>query len=243
MTEKKIERLCGWAYEGFWGLLTKWFMVPKDPPDLPTKKEEELISFRPSFGYLKYVKLGFWIGLIIVNLAICALWFILLFNRPLVAVVLLPVAFIVLIVYDILGFLAIHLKYDTTWYVLSGRSIRLRRGIWDIREQTITFENIQNIKLSQGPLQRFFGISDVVIETAGGGGIVDPKQGQAGLSFHHGIIEGVDNATEIRDMIMSKVRASSSAGLGDEHRQENNKRASGWTEEHIKVLREIKELM
>ncbi len=240
MTEK-IEQLCSWAYRGFWGFLARWFKVPENPPDLPVSNRETLISFRPSPGYLKYVKLQFWIGLVFISLVLTILWIALLINKPVMALLLTPIAIFIIIVPNILGYLAIHLKYDTTWYVLSDRSIRIRRGIWDIREQTITFENIQNIKLSQGPLQRYFKISNVVIETAGGGGIIDPKHGQTGLSMHHGIIEGVDNAIEIRDLIMSKVKNSSSAGLGDEHKEVTT--ASGWTEEHVKVLKEIRDLL
>ena len=73
---------------------------------------------------------------------------------------------------------ALHLRFDTTWYVMTERSLRIRRGIWVIREMTITFENVQNVKVQQGPLQRFFGISSLVVETAGGGS-AEPGKGHA----------------------------------------------------------------
>ena len=63
---------------------------------------------------------------------------------------------------DIVAYVAIHLRYDTTWYVIGRRSLRIRRGIWIINETTITFENVQNIHITQGPLQRYFGIADLV---------------------------------------------------------------------------------
>ena len=69
--------------------------------------------------------------------------------------------------------IAIHLRYDTTWYVLSDRSMRIRCGILNIYETTITYENIQNVSIHQGPLQRYDGFSDVHVETAGGGKSVD----------------------------------------------------------------------
>ena len=74
---------------------------------------------------------------------------------------------------DILAYIAIHLRYDTMWYVMTDRSLRCRRGIWVIFEHTITFENVQNVHVRRGPVQYFFGISTVVVETAGaaeGGG-------------------------------------------------------------------------
>ena len=38
-----------------------------------------------------------------------------------------------------------------------------------MHETTISFENVQNVEVRQGPLQRYFGIADVVVQTAGGG--------------------------------------------------------------------------
>jgi uncharacterized membrane protein YdbT with pleckstrin-like domain len=88
--------------------------------------------------------------------------------------------------------------------------MRIRRGIWKIHETTITYENIQNVSVSQGPLQRHYGISDVRVETAGGG------SGEGtGMTGHQGILEGIDNAEEVRRLIMAKWKQSKSAGLGD----------------------------
>ena len=63
-------------------------------------------------------------------------------------------------------YVALHLRYDTTWYVVTDRSLRIRRGIWVIEETTITFENVQNVSITQGPLERAFGIATLVVDTA-----------------------------------------------------------------------------
>ncbi len=139
----------------------------------------------------------------------------------------------------LVSILAIHLKFDTMWYVFSDRSMRLRRGIWVIRESTITFENIQNVKVMQGPLQRWYGIADVVVETAGGGGSHSEQGG--GFGMHSGVIEGVADATAIRDSIMSRVRMTNTAGLGDESLEEHAS-PGGWSASHIAMLREIRDL-
>jgi len=89
---------------------------------------------------------------------------------------------------DLIAYAAIHLRYDTTWYVLTPRSIRIRRGIWAITETTITFENIQNITVQQGPLQRYYGIASLHIRTAGGGGGHGQHSGSD--TSHLGVIEG-----------------------------------------------------
>jgi membrane protein YdbS with pleckstrin-like domain len=78
-------------------------------------------------------------------------------------------ALVVIVLPDIIAYVAIHLRYDTTWYVLSSRSLRIRRGVWVIHETTLTFENIQNVSVDSGPLEQWFGIANVMVDTAGGG--------------------------------------------------------------------------
>ncbi len=80
-------------------------------------------------------------------------------------------------------------------YVLSDRTLRIRRGIWIINEVTITYENIQNVSVRQGPLQRYYGISDLVVQTAGGGGA--GPHGEQNLGSHLGLLEGIDNAEDV----------------------------------------------
>lgn len=113
----------------------------------------------------------------------------------------------------------VWLDYDQRWYIATDRSLRIREGVWRVREMTLTYANIQQITMQQGPLQRWLGISDLVVTTAGGGG-----GGGAGASkggqhpfepIHTGILRGVDNAAEIRDLILARMRALKDAGLGD----------------------------
>ena len=68
-------------------------------------------------------------GLIAIDLVLTILWLILLFNVPLIGILIAPLAWAVIIVPDIVVYIAIHLRYDTTWYVLSDRTLRIRRGI------------------------------------------------------------------------------------------------------------------
>src|SRR6185295_6934406 len=115
-----------------------------------------------------------------------------------------------------LAYLAIHLRYDTTWYVLSQRSLRIRSGIWTINEATITFENIQNVTVESGPIERIFGIGNVIVDTAGGSSGGQTAHGKGSTNLHRGAIAGVSNAAEIRQMILSRLSLSKVAGLGDE---------------------------
>lgn len=82
----------------------------------------------------------------------------------------------------------------------------------------MTFSNIQNVAIRQGPLQRFFGIADVEVRTAGGGGGGSgggQHENPSAENMHIGYFRGVDNAEEIRDLIMNHLRRLSASGLGD----------------------------
>ena len=227
-----------WLYEGIWGLLTHLFCVPREAPHLPSVEEESVESRKPSPAFVTYLQCQLWIVILVVlaatllvslGLVIAAENAWLLIGTILISIAIFCVAAI--------GYLAIHLRYDTTWYVFSDRSMRLRRGIWIIRESTITFENVQNVKVTQGPLQRYFGIANVVVETAGGGG---QSESGAALSMHAGLIEGVAEASQIRDSIMHQVRKHGTTGLGDEADEPSH--LSIWSPRHLAVLKEIRDL-
>ncbi|MCP3964685.1 MAG: PH domain-containing protein [bacterium] len=115
------------------------------------------------------------------------------------------------------SFLMVSLDYQYRWYIVTDRSLRIREGLIRVRERTMTFSNIQNVSVRQGPLQRAFGISDLEVRTAGGGGGSGPGEQQKGLAenLHLGYFRGVDNPAEIRDTILSHLRRLRSAGLGD----------------------------
>jgi membrane protein YdbS with pleckstrin-like domain len=240
---RRAERAAEWMYHGLWRVLVGWFRVPKEPPTLPAREGEYVASFRPAPGFLRYLKFWFWLLLLVVDLGLtvgylAAAAALVVAGLGWVALLLLPVALFVIIAPDLFAYVAIHLRYDTTWYVMTERSLRIRRGVMVIHETTITFENVQNLKVRQGPLQRHFGIADVVVETAGSGG-AQGHQGKAGVS-HRGVIEGIDNAPEIRERILSRMRQSATAGLGDEEPAAAPSSAA-WTTAHLAALREVRE--
>ncbi len=237
---QRVEQVSQWIYQGLWGVLTCWFRVPAHPPTLPALAGEAIQSFRPALGFLGYLKFQFWIALIIVDVLLIMGWLILGIAAPLAGVLIAPLALFLIVAPDVVAYVAIHLRFDTTWYVVCDRSLRIRRGIWIIHETTVTFENVQNVTVSQGPLQRWFGIADVVVETAGGSGGRGEQQAAFGAG-HQGLIEGLDNAPQIRDLILSRLRRSRSAGLGDEHAARAVPAPRGWSPAHLACLREIRD--
>jgi len=240
---QRVEQVSQWIYQGLWGVLTRWFRVPAQPPMLPALAGEAIQSFRPAAGFLRYLKFQFWIALTVIDALLVIGWLVLAVASPLAGVLITPLALFVIIAPDVVAYLAIHLRFDTTWYVVSDRSLRIRRGIWIIHETTITFENVQNVTISQGPLQRWFGIADVVVETAGGGAAGHGEQHGGLAAGHQGLIEGLDNAPLIRDLVLSRLRHSRSAGLGDDHAASSTSSGLAWSPAQMACLREIRDIV
>ena len=118
-----------------------------------------------------------------------------------------------------LGYVMIRLDYRMRWYMLTDRSLRIRAGLWRITEQTLTFANIQNVTLRQGPVERLLGIASVKVRTAGGGSGADASDGDddsAGQkALHIGWLRGLDDAANVRDQILAALHRYRDSGLGD----------------------------
>jgi membrane protein YdbS with pleckstrin-like domain len=243
---QSIEQASRWMYRGLWAVLVNLFRVPHEAPALPVRPGEQFQSIHPAEGYLRYLKFWFWIVLFstdivftiatiaaVIAVCVAGVWW--------VSLIIIPPALVIIVVPDIIAYIAIHLKYDTMWYVMTDRSIRIRRGIWIIHEVTITFENVQNLKVQQGPVQRHFGIANLIIETAGAGSSHGGKHGSTTIS-NQGVIEGVSNevASRLRDHMLQRLRTTRSAGLGDEDREAASTPRAGFSAAHIALLREIR---
>jgi membrane protein YdbS with pleckstrin-like domain len=237
MTSHHIEEISESLYERVWAILVNFFRVPKEAPSLPVRPDDTLETFRPSDGFLRYLKFWFWLGLLAMDLFLFIVLIAIYAASPLIGVVVTPPMLALIVLPDIVAYVAVHLRYDTTWYVMTRRSLRIRRGIWSIQEVTITFENVQNVKVQQGPLERYYGIANVIVETAGAGS----AGGQHGLMVaNRGVIEGVQDAAKISAIITKRLRDSKTAGLGDES-PETLVKTRQWSKRHIDVLREIRD--
>jgi membrane protein YdbS with pleckstrin-like domain len=107
-------------------------------------------------------------------------------------------------------FLSLRLTYLLRWYIVTDRSLRIRRGIFAVDELTMTYSNIQEVRVTSGPLQLLLGLADVEVQAAGGG---SNERGRR--TGHVGRLEGLSNANEIRDLLMDRLRRYRDAGLGD----------------------------
>ena len=115
-------------------------------------------------------------------------------------------------------FAIIRLDYELRWYVVTDRAARLREGVLTLTEMTFTLVNVQDIRIQQGPLQRLLGLADVELRTAGGSesSAAQPGHGSStSRNLHLARFRGVDNAQEIRDLVLERMKRARDAGLGD----------------------------
>ena len=111
--------------------------------------------------------------------------------------------------------LQVRLDYEMRWYLVTDRSLRIRSGLWNVEEMTMSFANLQQVMVTQGPLQRLLGIADVRVQSAGGGGGTSDKQQARGDNMHTGVFHGVEHAIEVRDLVLNRLRHFRETGLGD----------------------------
>lgn len=109
----------------------------------------------------------------------------------------------------------LRLGWEQRRYLVGDDTVRLREGLFTVREQTFTVANIQNMLVRQGPIQHLLGVADLEISTAGGGsGKSDDDDGAHGL--HVGRLRNLDDASGVRDRLRRALETHRHAGLGDE---------------------------
>ncbi|MDD3119579.1 MAG: PH domain-containing protein [Victivallales bacterium] len=216
-------------YEWLKKQMLRLLKVPSEPDD-PMGDVQSLRVFRASYNFFRY-RFYCWlikntIGLFFA--AVAGLIFGLSYYRHLtqkfgsdsawLAVLLLAAVFLLYSwCQTFISYMAMRLDYELRWYKVSDRSMRIREGVVMVREMTMTFANIQNISIVQGPIQRLFGIADLKVESAGGGGgmpTATAKGMPETLGFHVAYFRGIDNAEEIRDLMRVRLEKIRSAGLG-----------------------------
>ncbi len=116
-----------------------------------------------------------------------------------------------------ISFGVVWLDFSRRWYLVTDRSLRIREGVWTVHERTMSFANVQNLEIRQGPIPRLLGLASLEVRSAGGGQAHASGGKGSGLEqdLHVAYFRGVDNAREIRDLILDRLRRVRGAGLGD----------------------------
>jgi len=94
-----------------------------------------------------------------------------------------------------LALLAPPRRYRAWGYGMDAEELQVRRGVWVRVHTVVPLDHVQHIDVSQGPLERAFGICSLVLHTAG--------------TLHSQIVlPGLARATaeRIRDEIRGRIR-------------------------------------
>jgi len=90
--------------------------------------------------------------------------------------------------------------YSSIVYKMTETEIIWNRGVWFKTMGVVPYNRITNIDIKQGPLSRGVGIASLKIQTAG------YSVSSASGSFSEIKIEGMENFSEVRDVLMDFVR-------------------------------------
>lgn len=185
-----------------------------EPPTLP-EGSQTLRRLKPSGRYLAYVYTGALLGYAAPCLLVPAILLVGALAGGPVVVPLVAVALLILAAsLAMLGvsLVALRLDWELRDYLIGSRSLRLRAGAFVQRELTLSYANVQNVEVTQGPIERLFGFKSLVVSTAGGRRV---KPGAHGDNSHEARLVGLEDAEAVRDLILGALRQHRDAGLGE----------------------------
>lgn len=87
-------------------------------------------------------------------------------------------------------------RYHTLRYRLDEHGVWMRVGLLFSKESNLTYRRIQDVHVTRGLIQRWFGISSVAIQTASGSATAEIT------------IEGVRDADALRDFLYARMRGA-----------------------------------
>lgn len=108
------------------------------------------------------------------------------------------------------AFVSARVDYELRHYLVGDRSVRVAAGVLIRNEATLSYANVQNVEVTQGPLERLFGFKSLTITTAGA-----DAPGETLGTLHSVTLVGLVDADDVRAQIMGMLRRHRDAGLGE----------------------------
>ena len=108
-----------------------------------------------------------------------------------------------------LALVTTRVDFELRHYLVGDRSLRVAQGAWTREEVTLSYANVQNLEVNQGPLERFFGFKTLTISTAG----ADNTPGAE--NSHLVTLVGLQDADELRALILGMLKQQRDTGLGE----------------------------
>lgn len=227
-------------YSPFKELSLRLLKAPRHPPDPPAGSHDSLQVFRASPRYLIYRLLGFSILASILTLTVLFLYGVALVQQELAPLVVAVILTPMLATAVFIGYFLVRIDYDMRYYIVTDRSLRIREGAFIVKEKTITFANVQNLRVVQGPVMRLFRIWNLNVDTAGGGA---SRNEHTEKVPHRVKMAGIENAHEVRDLIRGHLKDFAvGTGLGDldDHDDDSAARV-GSSPEFVDALRALRD--
>lgn len=198
------------------GLLRPLFLpllkLRLEPPHLP-EGSSLVRHLRPSRSWLVYRYLQVLFGLLNQFIGVGVLVVLLLSKNEMGPPAVTTALAVVLVVVEVfvigMALVVARVDYDLRHYLVGDRSLRVARGAWRHEEVTLSYANVQNIEVKQGPLERLFGFKSLTVSTAGSDG--SPQDDASHLVS----LVGLENADEVRNLILGMLHRHRDSGLGD----------------------------
>ncbi|WP_319378885.1 PH domain-containing protein [uncultured Methanocorpusculum sp.] len=155
-------------------------------------------DFKPAAKYTSYLALASVMAVILIW-ACCVGWvYFVALGEP-VFVLIGEISLGVLVAILIFVLIWSRLYYASVVYHLNDTEMTWKRGVWFRKTGIVPYNRITNVDIVQGPVMRFFGISNLKIETAGG---------NSGKNSAEIQLEGIADPEPLRAMIMDFVRGN-----------------------------------
>ena len=133
------------------------------------------------------------------------------------------VGIVFLPIYFLIAPMMIKKYFNNLSAELTTRALRFEKGILFHVERTIPLDKIQDLTFKEGPLLKYFGLSVLKVETAGGS-----AQGQADLT-----LIGIRGASDFRSLVLEQRDKVT------DNKYEQDTQSS--TQDTLEVLKEIRD--
>jgi membrane protein YdbS with pleckstrin-like domain len=97
-------------------------------------------------------------------------------------------------------FIAKYIRYRTLRYVFTDKEVTMSWGGIQKQSISVSYERVQDIQLSSGPIERQYSLAKVQLQTA---------SGDASAEI---VLEGFLNPAELRDQLYEKIQSAKNPG-------------------------------
>lgn len=138
------------------------------------------------------------------------------FSSQTVKIIVMAITIIPLVAILIFTLYWIPKYYSSIFYKMTETEITWNRGVWFKVMGVVPYNRITNIDVKQGPISRGLGLASLKIQTAG------YSVSSASGSFSEIKIDGMENYSEIRDILMDRVRGKKPVAVETYETQEQD---------------------